>query len=170
MIQPFKQFNARILPQLNRWLREFNKLNNLRGDEFIKIKKSGAGTTVSLDLDRARTRLSRKPGTSTAGAGGASVRRAVCNQDAGFTNVIYVNLFDETTGIEITDGVEFVDYNIPVTCNISGGIHLNSSLPRLEFSDQIFITQSVYDNAGTPETIWYCVSNFQASADCTCGT
>ena len=156
MILPFKQFNARMLLKLNLWLSEFNKLNNLRGDEFILVKKSGAGITIGLNLAKARERIAKK-------GGGESVNpviRASCTADAGAGSTIAATLYasDGTTGEAIT-----------VYCNISNETDLNAATPRLEIGDDIFVTISTFDNSGTPEDRYYCVSNFQATEICTCG-
>ena len=154
MILPFRQFNIKMLDKLNRWLREFNKLNDLRGDEFILIKKSGAGTVVSFNLAKARERIAKKGGDSA-----NPTVRAACTADAGAGSTIAATLYksDGTTGAAIT-----------VHCNISNGSALNAATPRLEDGDDIFVTLSNFDNAGTPESRHYCVSNFQTTEDCAC--
>ena len=162
MITPFKQFNSKIIAKLNLLLHAFNKLNNMRGDEFIKVKRSGAGTTINMDLAKVRQRVAKNGGT---GSGGSSVYgktvRAECTQDAQGTAIITATLYE-------SDGT--VGDAISVYCNISNGTALNAAVPRLEDEDVIFVTKSIYDNAGTPTSRWYCVSNFQTSEDCTCGT
>jgi hypothetical protein len=156
MILPFRQFNAKILPALNRLVNKVNELDNMRGDDFINIKRSGAGTTVGLNLGQARQRLSRKRDNDV---GGQTVRRASCTADAGAGSTIAATLYksDGTTGDAIT-----------VYCNISNGTALNSAVPRLEIGDNIFVTKSTYDNSGTPEVRWYCVTNFNLSNNCVC--
>ena len=99
---------------------------------------------------------------TTGGAGSDSgnfVIRASCTSDAGSGATIAATLYksDGTTGDAIT-----------VFCNISDGTDLNAALPRLEDGDDIFVTLSTFDNLGTPETRFYCVSNFQGSEDCAC--
>lgn len=93
-------------------------------------------------------------------AGGNSTIRAACTADAGAGSTIAATLFnfDGTTGDAIT-----------VFCNISNETDLNAATPRLETGDEIFVTLSNFDNAGTPEPRHYCVSNFQATEVCTCG-
>lgn len=156
MILPFRQFNARMLDKLNSWLREFNKLNDLRGDEFILIKKSGAGTTVGFNLAKARERIAKKGGSEDSAN---PVIRAACTSPAGLGSTIAATLFntDGTTGDAIT-----------VYCNISNGTALNAATPRLEIGDQIFVTESNFDNSGTPVARYYCVSNFMATEECGC--
>ena len=92
--------------------------------------------------------------------GGNSTIRAACTADAGAGSTIAATLYasDGTTGSAIT-----------VHCNISNGSALNAATPRLEDGDDIFVTLSNFDNAGTPEPRYYCVSNFQATEICTCG-
>lgn len=162
MIQPFKQWNARILPQLNRLLAAFNKLDNLRGDEFIQVKKSGAGTTIGLNLNKARERLSRKQQESTSGKS----RRAQCAADAGASSTILASLYSASTGILATSGDEF---EVTVHCSVTGGADLNDALPRLEDGLDIPVYSSTFDNAGTPEPRWYFDGVFQESENCTCG-
>lgn len=98
---------------------------------------------------------------SSGGSSSSSMFRAACTADAGSGSTIAATLYraDGTTGDAIT-----------VYCNISNGAALNSAVPRLEIGDNIFVTKSTYNNSGTPESRWYCVTNFQTSEDCTCGT
>jgi len=87
------------------------------------------------------------------------VVRASCTAGAGDYSYIAATLYksDGTVGEAIT-----------VYCNISNETKLNASTPRLEIGDDIFVTKSNYDNAGTPEERYYCVSNFQATENCGC--
>jgi len=158
MIQQFNQFNTKILAGLNKMRHVVNQLDNMRGDEFVQIKRSGAGTTVGLNLAKARERISGK-GSIGDTVGGNTIKRASLTAAAGSGSTIAATLYklDGTTGEAIT-----------VNCNISNGSDLNSAVPRLESGDDIFVTKSTFDNSGTPEVKWYCISNFQASEDCTC--
>jgi len=109
-----------------------------------------------------RTALLPGDANSTGGESSTSiVRRAVTKENAPSDNTIICNLYN-SDGVEITTGTDGVDYNIPVTCNISGGSALNEAVPRLESGDSLFVAKV----AG----VSYCVSNFQASEDCTCGS
>jgi hypothetical protein len=128
----------------------------MRGDGFINVKKSGAGTTIGLNLIEVMRRVSRVNGS---GSGFGSVVRAACTEDAQSDNIIEATLYE-------SDGT--AGAAIEVYCNISNGSALNEAVPRLEDADDIFITQSMVDVTGTPTARWYCVSNFQASEDCTC--
>jgi hypothetical protein len=87
------------------------------------------------------------------------ISRATCTENAPGDNTIAANLIN-------ADGTE--GDAVSVFCNISNGSALDEAVPRLEDNDEIFVTQSVFDNAGTPVFRWYCVTNFQASEDCTC--
>ena len=151
----FKQFNVSILKPLNMMWEKVSRLDKMRGDGFINVKKSGAGTTIGLNLNEVIRRISRPKGTGAFG----TVLRATCTENAPSDNTITANLFlpDGTEGTAIT-----------VHCNISNGTALDEAVPRLEDGDEIFVAQSVFDNASTPEFRFYCVSNFQASEDCTC--
>jgi len=93
---------------------------------------------------------------------GNSVRRAVTKENAPSDNTIICNLYDSNG--EITTGVDGVDYNIPIECHISGGSALNEAVPRLVLGDILFVSNFVGIGG------WQCVSNFQGSEDCTCGT
>lgn len=151
----FKQFNTSILKPLNMMWEKVTRLDNMRGDGFINVKKSGAGTTIGLNLIEVMRRVSRVKGSSSFG----SVVRAACTEDAQSDNIIEATLYesDGTTGAAIE-----------VFCNISNGTALDEAVPRLETADDIFITLSMVDVTGTPTARYYCVSNFQASEDCTC--
>lgn len=156
-MNPFKTFNRSIMAPLRLLYEKVIRIDNMRGDGFINIKRSGAGTTIGLNLNELIRRVSRpKPEDGDFG----KAIRATCTQDAPSGNTITANIFlpDGTEGTAVT-----------VHCNISNGTDLNGAIPRLEDNDEIFITQSVFDNTGTPVFRWYCVSNFQATEDCTCG-
>jgi hypothetical protein len=103
--------------------------------------------------DRGNEVFRRISNPALRGGGGSELFRAACTADAGFGVTIAATLFnaDGSTGSAVT-----------VTCNISNGISLNEAVPRLEIGDQIFVTES--------NSIFYCVSNFQGSEECTCGT
>ncbi len=60
MKNPFKQFNRTMLKPLGLLWDKVHKLENMRGDGFIDIKRSGAGTTIGLNLGKARERISKK--------------------------------------------------------------------------------------------------------------
>ena len=151
----FKQFNTSILKPLNMMWEKVSRLDNMRGDGFINVKKSGTGTTIGLNLIEVMRRVSRVKGSSSFG----SVVRAACTENAQNDNIIEATLYesDGTTGAAIS-----------VHCNISNGTALDEAVPRLETADDIFITLSMVDVTGTPTARYYCVTNFQASEDCTC--
>jgi len=162
MILPFRQFNAKILTQLNKLVDVVNSLDNMRGDGLINVKRSGAGTTIGVSLGQLRPRLSGSgSGSSGDSAGGSSVRRAKCTADAGSGATIAATLYDGN-GEDSTA--------ITVYCSIANGSDLDEATPRLEEDLDIFVTKSTYDNAGTPESRWYCTTVFQTTEDCTCGT
>jgi hypothetical protein len=153
----FKQFNKSILKPLNIMLAKVTRLDNMRGDGFINVKKSGAGTTIGMNLNEVIRRVSRVGGGG--GSSFGSVVRAACTEDAQSDNIIEVTLYE-------SDGT--AGSAIEVYCNISNGTALDEAVPRLETGDDIFITQSMVDVTGTPTARSYCVSNFQASENCTC--
>ncbi len=155
MIQPFRQFNPKILAKLNKLVGVVNKLDNMRGDGFIDIKRSGAGTTLGLNLAKARERISKKS-TDTVG----DTTRAVCTADAGPGTTIAATLYkaDGTLGEDVT-----------VHCSIANGADLDEATTRLEIGLDIPVYRSTFDNAGTPESRWYYNGTFQTSEDCTCG-
>ena len=125
-----------------------------------KTKKQVSQNTESLQRisDRFNPIFQRISDTAKSTSRG-TVTRATCTQDAQATNQITANLFksDGTEGTAIT-----------VFCNISNGTALNEAVPRLEDNDEIFVTQWVFDDGGTPTVRYYCVSNFQSSENCTC--
>ena len=100
-------------------------------------------------------RVSKRALTSSVG----DIKRAACSGNAGGTATIQATLYnpDGTDGDEVT-----------VYCNISNGTALNTAVPRLEINDDIFVTQSTFNNAGTPEVRWYCVTNFNFTENCVC--
>jgi hypothetical protein len=155
-MNPFKEFNKSIMNPLRIMYAKVQSLNNMRGDGFINIQRSGAGTTIGLNLTEVKKRLARKP--LNVGDFG-TVARAICTQDAPGDNTI-------TADLVLTDGTSGDD--VTVTCNISNGSALNEAIPRLETDDTIYITQAVFDNVGTPVFRWECLSNFMASEDCVC--
>jgi len=123
-----------------------------------QIQKNSEGVEILRNRENPVFRRILKE--SKYGTGGdPGVRRASCTSDAGSGSTIAATLYntDGTTGDAIT-----------VYCNISNGTALNSAIPRLEDGDDIFVTQSYFDNAGTAELRWYCVTNFNVSEDCTC--
>jgi hypothetical protein len=138
-------------------LAKVTRLDNMRGDGFINVKKSGAGTTIGMNLNEVIRRVSRVGGSG--GSSFGSVVRAACTENAQGDNIIEATLYE-------SDGT--AGAAIEVYCNISNGTALDEAVPRLETGDDIFITQSMVDVTGTPTARWYCVSNFQASEDCTC--
>ena len=147
----FKQFNSSILKPLNMMWEKVTRLDNLRGDGFINVKKSGAGTTIGLNLNEVRRRVSRVNQDSVGDPG--TLIRATCTEDAPSDNTITANLF-------LPDGTE--GDAIVVHCNISNGTALDDATPRLKEDDEIFVTESFFDDTGTPTERWYCVSNFDA--------
>ena len=58
-MNPFKQFNRSILKPLHILWEKVHALENMRGDGFINIKRSSAGTTVGLNLQEARKRIAK---------------------------------------------------------------------------------------------------------------
>jgi hypothetical protein len=59
MIPLIKQFNARMLNQLNQLIRTVNGLDNMRGDGFISTKRTATGTTIGLNSNAVREKFSR---------------------------------------------------------------------------------------------------------------
>ncbi len=98
-------------------------------------------------------------------SGGTPVRRAKVTQDAPAGSTITANLFDATSGVEATSGDEF---GVTLYTNISNGSTLDLASRGLKENDEVFIVESVFDNAGTPETRWYIVSGFDTVKDCVC--
>ena len=96
-------------------------------------------------------------GNTTSGSN--TVLRASCTAPAGDHSYIAATLYnsDGTTGDAIT-----------VFCSISNETNLNAATPRLEIGNDLFVAELTYDNAGTPISRYYCISNFQATEDCVC--
>jgi hypothetical protein len=90
---------------------------------------------------------------------GSQVTRAALTAAAGSGTTITATLFksDGTTGDAIT-----------VHFNLSRATDLNECLPRFESGDEIFVTRSTFDNAGMPESRWYCTMTPHGSEDCVC--
>ena len=153
----FKQFNSSMLKPLNLMWAKVVRLDNMRGDGFINVKRSGAGTTIGMNLNEVRRRIRLIGGSGASEFGGAV--RASCTEDAQSDNIMEATLYE-------SDGT--AGGAISVYCNISNGSALDEAVPRLETGDDIFVTKTMVDVAGTPTARWYCVSNFQASEDCTC--
>ena len=154
MTNPFKQFNRTILKPLGILWEKVHKLDNMRGDDFISIKRSGFGTTIGLNLNKARERIAKKSASDL-----GDTIRAICTADAGPGLTIAATLYklDGTTGEAVT-----------VHCSIANGSDLDEAEPRLEIGLDIPVYRSIFDNAGTPESRWCYNGTFQATEDCTC--
>ena len=108
----------------------------------------------------------------TSGAFGTIVSQS----DIGTTGTLeLINLSgDFSAGEIITDTFEgsakadAEQYGIEVHCDISNGSDLDSATPLLIEGNPITVYESVFDNAGTPETRWYCSTNFDTHEECTC--
>ena len=150
----FNQFNNTILKGLNIMEAKLDGLLRMRSDKYINIKRAGNGTTLSLNI-REVTRSMATAGGDDSGA----VHRATCTQGAPNDDTITATLINSagTTGDPIT-----------VTCLISNGTALDEATPRLESGDIIVVSKLPFDNAGTPSSKWYCVTNFMATEECTC--
>lgn len=131
-----------------------NKLKEML--KWYNQNKGGGG-----DNQRREPRLS--------GGGGSEIRMAKCIENAGATNIIHVNLYNKTTGIEIvaaTGLVNGVDYNIPVYCKTSPPLEpLYTCSRRLATNNEIQVYQETFDDEGTPTKRWTAVEGFQASLD-----
>jgi len=161
MINPFKQFNSSMLSLLNKMWNKVDILDRMRGDGLINVQRVGGGITIGLNLQTARRRIAHQSESDSY----YTLRRAKCTADAGSGSTITVNLYNAATGIEETTGDES---GITVYCNISGGSALNEASRLLAIGSVIFVSRSVYDNAGTPETRWYAVEGFDVTEECEC--
>lgn len=157
-MNPFRHFNKSILKPLFVMWEKVSRLDNMRGDGFISVKKLGAGTTINLNIIEVMRRVSRVGGVGGGGSFG-SVVRAACTENAQSDNIIEATLYE-------SDGT--AGAAIDVYCNISNGSALNEAVPRLENGDDIFVTRSMVDVTGTPTARYFCVSNFQVSEECVC--
>lgn len=125
-----------------------NKLDNLRGDQFIEIKQSGAGTVVSMNLAKVRERVAK----NGSGGGEGGIHKAYVKDPPGAVTTLTCFLDTDTTGTEVT-----------VNCSVIGGggsIKLNSATPRLIDASLIFVADVDGD--------WWCVAPFTATEDCVC--
>lgn len=154
-IRPFTQGPVETVTRLNELVNAINKLNAFIGDGLIKVIKIDSGYSFSIDVNQLNARLPK--GNIT-----APVRRAITTEAAPAATNITCNLYD-SSGQEITSGEGSA---IEVYCSVIGGGNLSAAVPRLEDNDDLFIVQLPYNNGGTAESRWYCLSLFQASQDC----
>lgn len=165
---PFKQFNAKILPLLDKMWATVLGLDNMRGDDFINIKRSDAGTTVSMNLAKVRERVAKggdaKGSLVTTKTRGIT-RKAQCSEDAPAGLVIQADIYDYSTGTLQTSGDEF---DVSVNCSIHGGADLDEATPRLETGKDIYITLMNVLSGTATISQWECETVFQGTEDCTC--
>lgn len=105
----------------------------------------------------------RRGGVS--GGGTKQVRRVISTEAATNNNHITCNLYN-SNGVEQTSGDES---GIEVYCSICGGSALDEAIPRLQDNKDLFVVKLPYDNAGTPEDRWYCISTIFQTIDKTKG-
>ena len=146
MIRRFVQWNIKNLPILNKMVDIVNSLDNMRGDSFINVTRSAAGTNISLN----KAEVTRRIRLSGGGGGGASM--AFVKDPPGAVTTVVCFLGTDLTGPEIT-----------VNCSVIGGNEsekLNEAVPPLTTGSIIFIEQFGAD--------YWCVSPFTARDDCDC--
>ena len=169
MAKRFDQFNAKIVPGLNDMLARLTKLENMRGDSFINLQRTAAGTTIGLNLTEARKRIA-KGGGAGGSASTTEIKIATCSEDAPAGDEIsaVLNSSQEPLGEPIT-----------VKCLILNGSDLNEATPRLEINGDILVANirhwdwtvwTIGDPKPSFTDQWYCLTNFQTTEDCTCGT
>lgn len=143
----------------NQLVDEVNGMRGLpQGDGRITFQGGANGTVPTVSMGQTRKRVANvRPSDLTAG-----IRRAITTEAATANTQITCNLYDNN-GIEQTTGDES---GIEVYCSIMDGTALNAAVPRLEDNDDLFVVSLPYDNNGTPELRWYCVSLFNGSEDC----
>lgn len=156
-IREFMSGPINAIHKINEVIRAVNSLNNVYGDNFIKINRTSAGLTIGLNWSEV---LSRIP--SGGGGGGKDIRRAKLTANAGSGNTITANLYN-SAGVEQTSGDES---GITVYCTIVGGTALNVAVPVIGDNQDIFVVKLPYDNSGTVEQRWYCTTIFQTEPAC----
>jgi hypothetical protein len=129
-----------------------------QGDGRISFQGGANGSVPTVSMGQTRKRVANVRASGLAGG----IRRAITTEAATANDHITCNLYDNN-GVEQTTGDES---GIEVYCSIMDGTALNAAVPRLEDNDDLFIVSMPYDNAGTPEQRWYCVSLFNGSEDC----
>jgi hypothetical protein len=141
----FKQFNKKILPQLNVMWRQLRGLGKMTGDGYINVRRIGDNVALNLNIQKLKGLF----GGSGAG-GGASM--AFVKTAPGAVTTVDCFLGTDTTGTEIT-----------VNCSVIGGDGsevLNEAVPRLIDGSLIFVEQFGPD--------WWCTTPFIATDDCLC--
>jgi hypothetical protein len=143
----FKQFNKRMLSQLNIMWRDLQGLLQMQGDPYINVKRAGKGVGLSINIAALRRRI----GGGSGGGGGAGMAFVKTAPGAVTTVTCFLSTVDNE-GTEIT-----------VNCSVIGGSgseKLNAAVPRLIDGSLIFVEQFGVD--------WWCTQAFIATDDCDC--
>lgn len=144
--------NSPIVPKLNEMVRLLNSLQNITGDGYVEIRRTGSGVTAALNIDRVKGQLAINGG---GGEAGTQVRRAITTQAAPNDVKITANIYDGD-GIEQTEGDES---GVDIYAKIAGDgtLKLNKCLPFLVDNTEIDIAKFTVDVSGTPTERWYIV-------------
>lgn len=161
----FKQFNRTMLKPLNILWAKVASIDNMRGDDFISVKRTGFGTTIGMNLAAVRRRVAKGGGAGIDSTTPGIIRKAQVSEPAGLGTTIKADLYDYTTGVLATSGDE---YDVDINCRISGGSDLNEAVPRLEDGDTIFVSLNSRWTGTATDSTWDCVTVFSGSEDCTC--
>lgn len=82
------------------------------------------------------------------------------DEDAPAGNIIIATLYNDKGLLVSSDDP---GWRIDVYCFLSGSSNLNNVIRRLEVGDEIAVMRFPYNNEGTVEYRWYCISDgFQA--------
>jgi hypothetical protein len=107
--------------RLNLLVNAARKLDNLAGDNLIKITSTEHGKTIKLDFNKLMERVPKF------GVGGG-IRKAYVKDTPAAVETVDCYLDTDATGTEVT-----------VNCSVIGGTALNSALSRLADGELIFV-------------------------------
>ena len=136
MLDRFTNGDPNLVSRLNELVEIARQVENMSGDDTIKVRHTASGINISMD----RQRL---------GVGSSSrIYNAFVETTPGAVETVSCWLSD-------TDGT---GETITVYCSVIGGTALNSAYPRLADGERI----AVFNDG----TYWRCCTTFQASEDC----
>lgn len=141
MFDKFKQGPEKLLRRIEQMRQMALAVWNLRGDSYIKVKRTTDSVRLSLDVNQLLPRIPKGSVYAT------RIRSAFCKTDAGSNSTIVCYLDTDTTGDEIT-----------VNCVICGGTALNEAFPRLADGTRLFVFND--------DDTWRALQIFQASETC----
>jgi len=120
MLNDFKNGNRDLMNRLNELIAVARQVENMTGDDTIKVRHTASGINISMDRQRR-------------GGNATGIRKAYAIVDAGAGATIDCYLDVDSSESE----------TINVTCEIAGGTALNAAIPRLEDGDLIHVYYDV---------------------------